>query len=123
MAALEADAQMQPDAAHPQAILTARHALGKFEHGDRVQVGAGRHGCFSIRTGEDGCKRSQTWKVVPCSEGSKVIDPPGPSITIRRAVSSPSPVPAPTSLVVKNGSNTRARMSGGMPGPVSEMST
>src|SRR5215469_16696941 len=123
MAAFQTDAQMQPDAARPQAILAAGDALGQFEHGDRVQVGAGRHACFSIRTGEDGCRRSQTWKVVPSSEVSNVIDPPCRTITIRRAVSRPSPVPAPTSLVVKNGSNTRARTSSGMPGPVSEMST
>jgi hypothetical protein len=32
---------------------------------------------------------------------------------------SPSPVPAPTGLVVKNGSNMRGRTSVGMPGPSS----
>ena len=32
---------------------------------------------------------------------------------------SPSPVPLPGSLVVKNGSNTAAMTSGGMPVPVS----
>ena len=31
----------------------------------------------------------------------------------------PRPVPLPTSLVVKNGSKARRRMSGGMPEPVS----
>ena len=37
-------------------------------------------------------------------------------------MASPSPVPLPSSLVVKNGSNTRARSSGGMPAPVSATS-
>ena len=41
---------------------------------------------------------------------------------IRRATSRPRPVPLPTSFVVKNGSNTRSRMSGGIPGPSSAMS-
>ncbi len=33
----------------------------------------------------------------------------------------PKPVPWPTPLVVKNGSNTRPRISGGMPVPVSRI--
>ena len=43
--------------------------------------------------------------------------------TIRQEISSPSPVPSPTGLVVKNGSNIRSRISGGTPGPVSPNST
>src|SRR5215469_12335844 len=39
--------------------------------------------------------------------------------TIRQEMSSPSPVPSPTGLVVKNGSNIRSLISGGTPGPVS----
>jgi hypothetical protein len=35
----------------------------------------------------------------------------------------PTPVPLPTSLVVKNGSNIRNRISGGIPGPSSAIST
>ena len=38
-------------------------------------------------------------------------------------MSSPRPVPRPTSLVVKNGSKARARTSAGMPGPLSATST
>ena len=37
-------------------------------------------------------------------------------------IASPRPVPAPTSLVVKNGSNTRAWTSGVIPEPVSSTS-
>ena len=43
--------------------------------------------------------------------------------TIRYEMSSPSPVPSPTGLVVKNGSKIRLCTSGGMPGPVSPIST
>jgi len=38
-------------------------------------------------------------------------------------MSSPRPVPSPTSLVVKNGSKIRSRISAGTPGPVSPIST
>jgi len=60
---------------------------------------------------------------VPSSVESTVISPPWRPTTMRREMSSPSPVPWPTSLVVKNGSNTCGRTSGGMPGPVSATST
>ena len=42
-------------------------------------------------------------------------------MTMRQEMSSPSPVPSPTGLVVKNGSKMRARMSSGTPGPVSQI--
>ncbi len=42
---------------------------------------------------------------------------------MRQEMSRPSPVPSPTGLVVKNGSKTRSRTSGGTPGPVSRNST
>ncbi len=62
----------------------------------------------------------RTWKVVP-SPGmvSNVSAPPWRSTIIVLARGRPWPVPRPTSLVVKNGSNTRAATSGGMPPPVS----
>lgn len=43
--------------------------------------------------------------------------------TIRQEMSSPSPVPSPTGLVVKKGSKMRLRISAGTPGPVSRNST
>ena len=43
--------------------------------------------------------------------------------TMRQARSSPSPVPSPKALVVKNGVKMRSAMSGGMPGPSSQIST
>ena len=43
--------------------------------------------------------------------------------TIRHEMSSPSPVPEPTGLVVKNGSKIRSTTPSGMPGPVSATST
>src|SRR6516165_4190418 len=43
--------------------------------------------------------------------------------TMRHEMSRPRPVPSPTGLVVKNGSNIRFLISGGTPGPVSPNST
>ena len=40
------------------------------------------------------------------------------AVAMPSAIDRPSPVPSPTSLVVKNGSNTRPRSSALMPGPV-----
>jgi hypothetical protein len=51
------------------------------------------------------------------------IEPSWRSTTIWRAVESPRPVPAPTLLVVKNGSKMRGASSSGMPGPSSAIST
>ena len=44
-------------------------------------------------------------------------------MTRRRTISRPRPVPLPTGLVVKNGSNRRSRISAGMPGPLSTTRT
>jgi hypothetical protein len=52
---------------------------------------------------------------------STEISPPS-DVTIAWAMESPRPDPCPTSLVVKNGSKIRLRVSGGMPGPVSRIS-
>ena len=38
-------------------------------------------------------------------------------------MASPSPVPSPSVLVVKNGSKMRSKRSGGMPGPVSRIAS
>jgi hypothetical protein len=43
--------------------------------------------------------------------------------TIRQEMSRPSPVPSPTGFVVKNGSKMRVWTSGGIPSPVSAIST
>ena len=50
------------------------------------------------------------------------ISPPRP-LTMPWQIERPSPVPTPTGFVVKNGSKMRGRTSGGMPAPVSEIST
>ena len=44
---------------------------------------------------------------------------PPDCLTNPNTMLSPSPVPLPTSLVVKNGSKTRSISSGGIPEPVS----
>src|ERR1035441_6978870 len=67
---------------------------------------------------------TETMNVVPCGRfGSKAILPPCLSTTILRASARPCPVPRPTSLVVKNWSNTRVRIASGMPHPVSLIET
>jgi hypothetical protein len=43
VAAAQADAQVQPDAAVPQAILTSGDAVGQLQDGDLVEVSAGGH--------------------------------------------------------------------------------
>ena len=53
---------------------------------------------------------------------SKVIRPPC-SVTMPWQMESPSPVPSPSDLVVKKGSNTLAAISSGIPGPSSETVT
>jgi hypothetical protein len=46
-------------------------------------------------------------------------NPPPWDATMPCTTESPSPVPSPTGLVVKNGSNTRRRVTSSMPHPVS----
>src|SRR5689334_13393556 len=118
MAAREADAQVQPDVTRLQAVLAAGDLLRQLGDLDRVGVGAARaHLPFFPSSG------SQMWKVVPASLVSNVSEPPWRCSTMRRAVSSPIPVPLPGGLVVKNGSKMRERASSGMPCPLSAMST
>src|ERR671910_879312 len=58
-----------------------------------------RIGSLTVTTVSPGCEATR-------------ISPSWRSTTIRREVSSPRPVPLPTSFVVKNGSNARACTSG-----------
>src|SRR4051794_10484959 len=114
--ALQADAQVHPAAARGEAVLAAVHGVGQLAQEDVVEVGAGGHGGHSLMG-------SQTWNVVAPGADSTRMAPSWRSTTMRRAVSSPRPVPAPTPLVVKNGSKTRSTTSGAMPGPSSATST
>src|SRR4051794_37072046 len=117
VAAFQADAQVQPLAALAQAVLAAVGRLRQLGDLDRIQVCAGGHQRAVSSKG------SQTWKTVPSGPLSKEIEPRWRSSMMRRQVSRPRPVPAPTSLVVKNGSKILSRFSSGMPGPSSPMST
>ena len=67
---------------------------------------------------------SVMWNVVPWPSWlSTVMVPPSDSMMLRHTAS-PSPVPSPTGLVVKNGSKMRSRFSGGnRRSPVSLTST
>ena len=64
------------------------------------------------------CRGIWTLKTVPPGRDSTVSEPSWRSATMRCAVARPSPVPWPTSLVVKKESKTCSRISGGMPGAV-----
>src|SRR6516162_1445338 len=58
-------------------------------------------------------------KVVPLPNSLSTSIQPWCCLTMPKTVARPRPVPFPSSLVVKNGSKMRARLSGGMPVPVS----
>ena len=82
----------------------------------------------SVTTAESASSRggssgSRTRKRVSPGADSTFRSPWCLLTTIRHEMSSPSPVPSPTGLVVKNGSKMRPRMSSGTPGPVSPNST
>src|SRR5262249_10723316 len=89
---------------------------------DRVDAWHGGH-AGSSRSASGAVSGSRTWKrVLPGSDSTR-RSPWCLLTTIRQEMSSPRPVPSPTSLVVKNGSKIRSRISAGTPGPVSPIST
>ena len=57
--------------------------------------------------------------VVPCPGLLRMVAVPPDCLAKPYTWLKPRPVPLPTPLVVKNGSNTRGSVSGGMPAPVS----
>ena len=63
-----------------------------------------------------------TRMVVPREDVEATLKSPRCDFIRRREIDSPRPVPLPTSLVVTNGSNTRLRISLGIPGPSSDTS-
>src|SRR3954447_24003809 len=115
--ARETETQVHPAVARLEAVDAAGHLLRQLRDRDRVEVRAGGHYRVLLVRG------SETWKVVRPGSESTEIEPSWRSTTMRRAVASPRPVPWPTSFVVKNESKMCSRISGGMPGPSSEMST
>ena len=64
-----------------------------------------------------------TRNVEPRPTSLSTVSSPPSDATIPWQMESPSPVPSPTGLVVKNGSNRRPMISGGIPDPVSWTST
>ncbi len=84
-----------------EAVLAAGDLLRQLGDLDLVRVGAACHFLPFASRG------SQTWNTVPSEPVSNASEPPWRCSTIRRAVSSPMPVPLPGGLVVKNGSKTR----------------
>src|SRR3954454_18090163 len=90
VAALEADAQVDPLATAREAVLAAVDGVGQLEDLYVVEVAAGlghRGLLYGWVNGRD------TRNVVRPGSDSTVSDPPWPSATIRFAVASPRPVP------------------------------
>ena len=90
----------------------------------RAAIGAGAAGAaVPAATGGGVTTGSSTPNVVPRPGTlSTVMVPPCSSMMLRHS-DRPSPVPSPAGFVVKNGSKMRERISGGMPRPVSAIST
>src|SRR5262245_21960222 len=87
------------------AIGIVRHFDQEFGQGSLLSCGAHARGRIT---------RNSVW---PGLESTSIS--PWCSVTRRRAMSRPSPVPPPTGLVVKNGSKIRSCIWLGMPGPLS----
>ncbi len=66
--------------------------------------------------------RRMTRKVLPLPTSLSTSIRPPKLVTMSWQMGRPSPVPTPTGLVVKNGSNNRSRFSAAMPEPVSRTS-
>src|SRR5215831_3790488 len=110
VAADQAEAKVDPAIAHAKALFAAV-GVGLYVV-NLIQVRASRHN-YSL-----GCiGRSTSNMVRPGSDSNRMS--PRCRITIRCAMSSPSPVPWPTSFVVKNCSKTRGCKVFGIPGPLS----
>src|SRR4051812_6798893 len=119
VAALEADARVEPRPAGREAVLAALDGLGQLEDLHGVEMGAGRHAALL----QGWVNGRDTRNVVRPGSESTVIEPSCRSTTIRLAVARPSPVPWPAFFVVKNSSKTSSRTSAGIPGPSSATST
>src|SRR3990172_6179669 len=89
------------------------HAGGRGHHALTASADDGERGSMGIRRK----------KVVPLPVSVSKPREPWCLATIDLAMARPCPVPPPTSLVVKKGSNTLSRMASGIPVPVSEMAT
>ena len=122
----------------PAAAALAGWSLARPAAAPGAGRGSGRRGageCGGVRPGTSGgepdgrqrrstpCAGIVTRSTVRPGRESTVISPECRSTTIRREMSSPRPVPRPTSLVVKNGSNACWATSADMPAPESSTST
>src|SRR6266851_1003432 len=117
--ALRAPAQVHPPAARGLALDAAFPA----RRHRRIDSGDLRHGQLPSESESCQVSGSRTRNRVSPGDDSSVRSPWCLFTTMRHEMSSPSPVPSPTGLVVKNGSNIRFLISAGTPGPVSPNST
>src|SRR5712691_2540739 len=112
-----------PSQVHPPATgRIALDAAGAAGRHARVDPRYRRHlaSSSSPSRGDIGSRTKK--RVLPGSEVTR-RSPWCRFTTMRHEISSPSPVPWPTGLVVKNGSKIRSWISAGIPGPVSANST
>src|SRR6266516_3184492 len=79
-------------------------------------------GLSSARTPAGSSTVNVAPRPLPAPPGCTEMLPPC-SFTIPRQIDRPSPVPSPSDLVLKNGSNTRCATASGIPGPLSVMLT
>src|SRR5262252_6454486 len=106
--ALGAAAQVEP----PAAGLLAVGASGPARRDGGIDTWQRGH-AGSSRSASGAVSGSRTWKRVSPGSDSTRRSPWCLFTTIRQEMSSPRPVPSPTSLVVKTGSKIRSRISGG----------
>src|ERR1044072_5612556 len=119
VAALGAAPQMEP----PAAVGVALDAAGPAGRDAGVDSGVLGHEGSWAGSGSAAVRGRSTWKRVAPGTDSTFRSPWCLLTTIRQEISSHSPVPSPTGLVVTNGSKIRSRISAGTPGPVSRNST
>src|SRR5947209_4509004 len=119
VAAADVSALRTPSQVHPPAA--GRVALDAARPARRHRRVDSWHGHDEASCGETNGMRTEN--VVAPGTDATDRSPWCRLTTIRHEMSSPSPVPEPTGLVVKNGSKIRPRTSSAMPGPVSPICT
>ena len=84
---------------------------------DQQSVAADRHAAPPPARSRRASRRSEPGTWCPCRRSDSTSMVPPWAATMLSLTASPSPVPSPTSRVVKNGSKIRSRISSGIPVP------
>src|SRR5579875_458239 len=112
--------ELHDDRAHQLLVLDHKNAAGTAMGGAQLLFGF-HHALAPRRSASVLAARAgrQIVTAVPWPTSLSTLIVPRLPSTMRWQSERPSPVPAPAGFVVKNGSKTRARCSGGMPMPLS----